>query len=158
MKSTDKGKTWQSISSNIPDGILVWRIVQDHVKPELIFAATEFEIYFTINGGGRWIKLKGNVPTISFRDLAIQKHENDLVGASFGRGFFVFDDYSVLKEISEQQLKQEATLFSTRKAWWYVPRSYLSFDNQKGSQWASHYVAPNPPFGAVFTYYLKVRT
>ncbi|MEE9461741.1 MAG: hypothetical protein V3V53_07905 [Bacteroidales bacterium] len=155
MKSTDKGKTWQSISSNIPDGTLVWRIVQDHVKPELIFAATEFGIYFTINGGGRWIKLKGGVPTISFRDLAIQKHENDLVGASFGRGFFVFDDYSVLREISEQQLKQEATLFSTRKAWWYVPRSHLSFDNQKGSQGASHYVAPNPPFGAVFTYYLK---
>ena len=155
MKSTDKGKTWQSISSNIPDGTLVWRIVQDHVKPELIFAGTEFGIYFTINGGGRWIKLKGGVPTISFRDLAIQKHENDLVGASFGRGFFVFDDYSVLREISEQQLKQEATLFSTRKAWWYVPRSHLSFDNQKGSQGASHYVAPNPPFGAVFTYYLK---
>ncbi len=155
MKSTDLGKSWHSISGNIPNGTMVWRIVQDHIKPELMFAATEFGIYFTINGGAKWIKLKGGVPTISFRDLAIQKRENDLVGASFGRGFFVFDDYSVLREVSEDQMKQEATLFSSRKAWWYVPRSHLGFDEGKGSQGAFHYMAPNPEFGAVFTYYLK---
>ena len=155
IKSTDRGNTWQSIAGNIPNGTLIWRVVQDHVKPELMFLATEFGIYFTINGGGKWTKFTGGVPTISFRDLAIQKRENDLIGASFGRGFFVFDDYSLLREVSEEQLKQEATLFQARKAWWYIPRSHLSFDDQKGSQGADHYVAPNPPFGAVFTYYLK---
>ena len=161
LKSLDGGRTWQSITGNIPDRTLIWRVVQDHVKPELLFAATEFGIYFTIDGGGRWVKLQGDVPTISFRDLAIQRRENDLVGASFGRGFFILDDYSVLRDVSETQL-EEATLFSPRKAWWYVPRSHLSFDDQKGSQGTSHYVAPNPPFGAVFTYYLpedlKTRT
>ncbi len=97
LKSNDKGKSWKSIKGDLPDRTLVWRIVQDFVKPDLMFTATEFGIYFTLNGGEKWIKIKGGSPTISFRDLAIQKRENDLVGASFGRGFFVFDDYSLVK-------------------------------------------------------------
>ena len=155
VKSTDRGRSWTSISSNLPDRHLVWRTVQDHEKPELLFAATEFGIFFTIDGGGHWIELEGGVPTISFRDLAIQKRENDLVGASFGRGFFVLDDYSVLREVSEASLAREGSLYSTRKAWLYMPRSDLDFEDYKGSQGASHYVAPNPPFGAVFTYHLS---
>lgn len=152
-KSTDRGKTWQSIKGNpkaggIPDRILVWRIVQDHVKSDLLFAATEHGIYVTINGGQHWEKLKG-APTISFRDLAIQKRENDLVGASFGRGFYVLDDYSPMREVTEEKLKAEATLFSTRKAWWYVPRSIAAVAG------ADSYSADNPPFGAVFTYHLS---
>lgn len=149
LKSTDRGKTWQAIKGNIPDRTLVWRVVQDHIKPELLFAATEFGIYFTLDGGKKWIKLKGGVPTISFRDLAIQRRENDLIGASFGRSFYVLDDYSVLRDVSEDQMQQEATLFATRKAWWYEPRSIVS------SQGAADYAAENPPFGAVFTYHLS---
>jgi len=149
LKSTDRGKSWKSIKGDIPDRTLVWRVVQDHVKSNLLFAATEFGIYFTINGGSKWIKLSGGVPTISFRDLVIHKGENDLVGASFGRGFFVFDDYSVLRNVSEKQLQQEATLFPARKSWWYIQRQMRSFFS------ASSYSAPNPPYGAVFTYYLK---
>ena len=155
FKSTDRGRKWQSIRGNLPGRTLAWRLVQDHVKADLLFAATEFGIYFTVDGGGTWVKLTGGVPTISFRDLAIQRRENDLVGASFGRGFFVLDDYSALREVSAEQLESEATLFSTRKAWWYIPRPMLSFDAGRGSQGSSHYVAPNPPFGAVFTYYLR---
>ncbi|WP_040490424.1 VPS10 domain-containing protein [Indibacter alkaliphilus] len=155
VKSTDRGRTWKMIKGNLPDKLMVWRLVQDHVKPELLFIATEYGLYFSINGGGQWTKLEGGVPTISFRDLAIQKRENDLVGASFGRGFFIFDDYSVLREVSTASLQKEGSLYSTRKAWWYIPRSHLNFDSQKGSQGSSYYVAPNPDFGAVFTYHLK---
>ena len=154
FKSTDRGHTWKSIRSNLPDRTLVWRLVQDHVKADLLFCATEFGIYFTHNGGGQWTKLMGGVPTISFRDLAIQRRENDLVGASFGRSFYVFDDYSVLREVSDEQMQREATLFGTRKAWWYVPRSGVGFDS-KGDQGAGYFTAPNPAFGANFTYYLK---
>jgi len=153
LKSMNRGKTWQSITGNLPDRTLIWRVVQDHINPKLLFAGTEFGIYFTVDGGKHWIKLKGNTPTISFRDLAIQRREDDLVGASFGRGFFIFDDYSVLRQISEEKLKQEASLFTPRKAWWYIPRPILGMEG-KGSQGASHYIAPNPPFGAVITYFL----
>ena len=154
-KSTDKGKTWKSITSNLPDRTLTWRIVQDHVKKDLLFAATEYGIYFSVNGGSRWTMITGGVPIISFRDLAIHKRENDLVGASFGRGFYVFDDMSVFRNLSDQQMKAEGTLFTVRKAWWYIPRSHLGFgDRPKGTQGDSYFTAPNPPFGAVFTYHL----
>lgn len=154
LKSKNKGRSWEPMVGNIPERTLVWRIVQDHVKPELFFLATEFGIYFTIDAGEKWMKLKGGLPTISFRDLAIQKRENDLVGASFGRSFYILDDYSALREVSVDQLQEEATLFPTRKAWWYIPRPELSF-GQRGSKGAGLYQAPNPPYGAVFTYYLS---
>ncbi len=157
-KSTDKGKSWKSITSNLPDRTLTWRIVQDHVEEGLLFAATEYGIHFTVNGGETWSKLNGGVPTISFRDLAIQKRENDLVGASFGRGFYVFDDISVFRGISNKQMKSAGALFPVRKAWWYVKRARLSFNDPwngpKGSQGDGYFIAPNPPFGAVFTYHL----
>ena len=154
LKSTNRGASWKSIRGDLPDRTLVWRIVQDHVKPELFFAATEYGIYFSVNAGGAWVKLGGGVPTISFRDLAIQKRENDLVGASFGRGFYVLDDYSALRSVSEEQLEEEATLFPIRKAWWYHPR-FGHAPEKDGYIGANHYTAPNPDFGAVFTYYLR---
>ena len=153
-KSTDMGKSWVSIRGNMPANTIVWRIVQDYVKPGLLFAATEFGIYFTLDGGKKWAMLKGGVPTIPFRDLAIQRRENDLVAASFGRGFFIFDDYSVLRAVSSEQLNKEATLFPVKDAWWYIPRSVIGFSKNDFSG-ADLYTADNPPFGAVFTYYLK---
>ncbi len=155
LKSTDRGRTWQSITGNLPEKNLVWRMVQDHVKPNLLFAGAEFGIYFTVDGGERWTKLTGGVPTISFRDLAIHRRENDLIGASFGRSIYILDDYSALREVSEAKLAEAAALYPIRDAWWYFPRPHLSFDEVKGDQGASHYVAPNPPFGAVFTYHLR---
>lgn len=154
-KSTDRGATWTSMKSNLPDRTMLWRIVQDHVKPELFFLATEFGVYFSVDAGNEWTILNGGMPTISFRDLAIQRRENDLVAASFGRGFFILDDYTALRGVSKEQLAQEATLFKPRKALWYIPRSHLDFDTPKGSLGAQLYMAPNPDFGAVFTYYLK---
>ena len=155
LMSTNAGRSWKSIRGNLPERTIVWRVVQDHVRESLLFAATEFGIYFTIDGGERWIELEGGAPTISFRDLAIQRREDDLVAASFGRGFYVLDDLSALREITEEQLEEPATLFPTRKAWWYFPRPLLGFDGGKGDQGASHFIAPNPPFGAVFTYNLR---
>ncbi len=146
-KSTDKGLTWKSISNNIPKRTLVWRMVQDNVKKNLLFAATEYGVYTSLNGGDSWQKLPGT-PTISFRDITIQKRENDLVAASFGRGFFVLDDYSALREFTESNLNQKGKLFSPRPAKWFVPRS------NTGNTGADYYFAKNPEYGAVFTYHL----
>ena len=146
-KSTDKGLTWKSISNNIPKRTLVWRMVQDNVKKNLLFAATEYGVYTSLNGGDSWQKLPGT-PTISFRDITIQKRENDLVAASFGRGFFVLDDYSALREFTESNLNQKGKLFTPRPAKWFVPRS------NTGNTGADYYFAKNPEFGAVFTYHL----
>ncbi|MEQ8910157.1 MAG: glycosyl hydrolase [Vicingaceae bacterium] len=153
-KSTDQGKSWKKLTEGLPTKTLVWRMVQDHEQKNLLFLATEFGIYVSFNGGQKWHQLKGGLPTISFRDLAIQKRENDLVAASFGRGFYVLDDYSPLREMTDANLDQEGHLFPIKDAWWYIPRPKLGFSG-KGSQGAAHYVAPNPDFGAIITYYLK---
>jgi hypothetical protein len=147
-KSSDKGLTWKSISSNMPDRTLVWRIVQDPIKENLLFAATEYGVYTSLNGGVSWQKLPGT-PTISFRDLTIQKRENDLVAASFGRGFYVLDDYSALREFTKDNLSKKGKLFSPRPAKWFVQRSNV------GNTGADYYFSKNPEFGAVFTYHLS---
>lgn len=155
VKSTDKGATWTKLTNGLGTKNMVWRMVQDHVNKDLLFLGTEFGLFFTVDGGASWTELNGGVPTISFRDVTIQRRENDLVAASFGRGFFLIDDYTALRDVSREQLGKEATLFTPRKAWWYIPRSAIDFDDIRGSQGAQLYVAPNPDFGAVFTYYLK---
>ncbi len=146
-KSTDRGQTWTSLSKNLPKRTLLWRIVQDHVNKNLFFLATEFGVYTSLDGGVNWQKLPGT-PNMSFRDLVIQKRENDLVAASFGRGFYVLDDYSALREMTPEALKTKGKLFQPRTAKWYIPRSNL------GNTGADFYIAKNPDFGAVFTYHL----
>ena len=156
MKSTDRGRSWMSIVGDLPDRHLTWRIIQDHVQPDLLFLATEFGLFFTVDGGKKWVKLTGNVPTISFRDIEIQRRENDLVGASFGRSFFVLDDYAALRQVSDETLSEnELVLFPVRKTLLYHESYVMAQGLAKGSQGDSFFNAPNPPFGAVFTYYLR---
>lgn len=154
LVSRNRGRSWTRITDGIPERHLVWRVVQDHERASLLFAATEFGVYMTLDGGAQWEKFSAGMPTIAIRDIQIQRRENDLVAASFGRGFFVFDDYSALRELAEDTLTQEATLFETRDAHWYFERQILGA-TARGSQGDQLYVAPNPPFGAVLTYHLS---
>lgn len=154
LMSADRGRTWTNIGAGLPDRTIVWSVAQDNVKKDLLFAGTEFGIYVTLDHGRSWAKLPGGVPTISFRDVEVQEREGDLVGASFGRGFFVLDDYSPLRELDAKRLAEEALLFQPRKALMYVP--HRAFDSGgKAFFGETYYLAPNPPFGAVFTYHLK---
>lgn len=148
IKSTNAGKSWKKISGNIPDRTLVWRLVQDHQNKDLLFAATEFGVWFTIDGGQIWTQLKGGLPTISFRDITIQRRENDLVAASFGRGFFILDDISPLRKLTPELLEKEAFLFDVKDTWLFQSKSVTV------SPGASEYRAENPSYGATFTYYL----
>jgi photosystem II stability/assembly factor-like uncharacterized protein len=154
VKSTNRGRSWKSIRGDLPERNLVWRLVQDHVQANLLFLGTEFGLYFSVDGGQKWLQLEGGVPTIPFRDLAIQRRENDLVAATFGRGFYILDDYTPLRHISEQSLEQDAILFPTRTARWYQEGAKIGSSSPAASQGASYFVAENPPFGAVFTYFL----
>ncbi len=162
LKSENRGRSWRSIASNLPERHVLWRIVQDHEQPGLMFLGTEFGVFFTVNGGGEWTKLKGGSPNIPFRDLVIQTRENDLVGATFGRSFYILDDYTPLRQVTSGMLKNDTVLFPVRKAPWYVPRRPLGCGEPgcQSSQGDGFYVAKNPDFGATFTYYLpeKIKT
>ena len=148
--SRDRGQTWSSITGDLPDREIVYSLMQDHVKPELLFVGTEFGLYFTVDEGAHWIRLKGGLPTIQVRDIDIQRTENDLALGTFGRGFYILDDYTALREVSEEILEQDAILFPAKDA-----LRYVEVEDRIGSRGATFFTAKNPPFGATFTYYLK---
>jgi photosystem II stability/assembly factor-like uncharacterized protein len=145
LKSADRGRTWTSISGNLPERSGAWSIAQDHVNGNLVFAGMEFGVWFTVDGGQRWSQLDGGIPTTQARDLVIQRRENDLVVASFGRGVFVLDDYSVLRELSSDVLKENVHLFRLRDAYLYDELTQVE------AAWGNT-STPNPPYGALFTY------
>jgi photosystem II stability/assembly factor-like uncharacterized protein len=159
FKSTDGGKTWVPKQGNLPLRGSVYSLEEDHVNPNLLFAGTEFGLFFTIDGGAQWIQLKGGLPTIAIRDIAIQKRENDLVLATFGRGFYILDDYSALRNINTETIQKEALILPIKDAIMY--NEWRKWGGPlKGFQGESFYATPNPTIGAVFTYYLKedIRT
>ncbi len=149
FKTTDRGRTWKSITGNLPARGTAHTIVEDHVDPSLLFVGTEFGLYVTQDGGGDWTELTGNFPTIAVRDLEIQRRESDLVVASFGRGIYILDDYSPLRTKAAALGEAPATLFEVKNPWLYFPRE------SGASAGKAFYAAPNPEFGAVFTYHLK---
>jgi len=152
FRSRDRGASWESIAGDLPDGTIVWAIQQDHEDPDLLFLGAEFGLHVSWNGGTNWVKLKG-APTISFRDVKVQRRDDDLVGATFGRGFYVLDDYSSLRTMAAAVRSGDSVLFPLRDAWWYVP-SVPAQAPGRPTQGSTAFVADNPPFGAVFTYYL----
>jgi hypothetical protein len=156
LKSTDAGKTWNSIAGNLPENGTVLAFAEDPENANLLFAGTEFGAFFTIDGGAHWVQFKGGLPTIAVRDMKIQEREGDLVIATFGRGFYVLDDISVLRQTKAESLQQSAALFPVKDSLMYIERHPLGGPN-KGYQGAAFYTAENPPYGAVFTAYLKEK-
>jgi photosystem II stability/assembly factor-like uncharacterized protein len=151
IKSTNLGKKWKSLADDLPEKHLVWRIVQDHVNKDLMFIGTEFGIFFTVNGGKKWIELDGGMPTISTRDVKIQRRENDLVAGTFGRGIYILDDYAPLRALTEKSMQQEALLFAPSR-----PVKWFKLDtNHSDSDGDDRFVAENPAHGATLTYFLK---
>ena len=149
LKSVDKGKSWTSISSNLPKNGTVHSIEQDFVNPDLLFVGTEFGIFFSINDGESWTQLKNGIPTIAVKDIVIQERENDLVLATFGRGFYILDNYSPLRDLNKELLNKEAHIFPIKDALMY---------HQSGGRYGqgeTYFKADNPEYGAVFSYYIK---
>jgi photosystem II stability/assembly factor-like uncharacterized protein len=155
VQSTDRGRTWSNVTGDLPDRHDVWSVVQDHVNGDLLFAGTEFGLFTSIDGGRHWVQLKGGMPTIQVRDLTVQKRENDLVLATFGRGFYILDDYSALRELTPAALAEEGRLFSLRDAPLFGQTGQSPAGSAGIGPMAGNWTAPNPPFGAVFTYNLK---
>jgi photosystem II stability/assembly factor-like uncharacterized protein len=154
LKSTDAGKSWTSIAGDLPARGSVLAFAEDHVNPKLLFCGTEFGLYFTLDGGGKWHRLKSGLPTIAVKDLGIQRAMNDLVVATFGRGFYVLDDYSPLRAVPPDGFDKPATILPIRDGFLYMPRDQYG-GRGKASLGETFYSAENPPFGATMTYHLK---
>jgi photosystem II stability/assembly factor-like uncharacterized protein len=156
LRSADAGKTWSSIAGNLPENGPVLAFAEDTVNANLLFAGTEFGAFFTVDGGQHWVQLKGGLPTIAVRDMVMQAREGDLVIATFGRGFYVLDDISPLRQMKAESLEQAAVLFPVKDSLLYIERHPLG-GPKKSFQGEAFYTADNPPYGAVFTAYLKEK-
>jgi photosystem II stability/assembly factor-like uncharacterized protein len=155
VKSADRGRTWTNITANLPDRHDAWTIAQDHVNSNLLFVGTEFALFVSVDGGRQWTPLTGGMPPAQVRDMSVQRRETDLVLATFGRGFYILDDYSALREITPQALTEEARLFPLRDAYLFNPLGLSPAGSAGLSPLSGLWAAPNPPFGAVFTYNVK---
>ncbi|HMS69608.1 MAG TPA: glycosyl hydrolase [Saprospiraceae bacterium] len=154
FKTIDSGKTWQNITTDLPKRGSVYSIAEDHVDPNLLFVGTEFGLFFSHNAGLNWTQLKAGLPTIAVRDIEIQRRENDLVLATFGRGFYILDDYSPLRHINKISTAENGLILPIKDALMFIERKPLGL-RDKGHLGSSYFSTPNPEVGSVFTYYLK---
>ena len=157
FRSDDRGRSWTRIDGGLPQRGSAYALAVDHEVEGLLFVGTEFGAFFTPDDGATWHELGAGMPTIAVRDLEIQRREDDLVAGTFGRGIRVLDDYGPLRALASREaeiLASEAHVFTPDTARLYLERSELGF-GEKGFQGDAFYAAPNPPYGAVFTWYLR---
>ena len=159
LRSDDRGRTWKPLPTDLSKRDVVYTIAEDFVNPKLLFVGTEYGAYYTVSAGdaaAKWIKIAG-LPTISVRDMVIHRESNDLVMATFGRGFYIVDDFSPLRTVTGELLDKPAAIFPIKPALSYVDRSRLGNGSGRGWSGANYYSAKNPAFGAVITYNLKEK-
>jgi len=154
LVTKNRGKTWETLSTGLPQRGSAYVLAEDHIDASLLFVGTEFGAFTSTDAGLTWTELKKGLPTVAVRDIAIQQREDDLVLATFGRGFYVLDDYSPLREIKKDIKKNEAIILPIKPAVLFHEASPLGYGGA-GFLGASYYMADNPKVGATFTYWVK---
>jgi photosystem II stability/assembly factor-like uncharacterized protein/cell division septum initiation protein DivIVA len=149
FRTRDFGKTWVSLTSNLPKIGYLHVVREDLKNPNLLFVGSEFGLFLSFDGGKKWWRYQNDFPTIAVRDIQIHPRERDLLIATHGRGLWVLDDITALEALTPDALQKEAVLFKIRPATLY---SYKQSDRYQGPY---VYAAPNPEYGACLTYYLK---
>jgi hypothetical protein len=147
-RTKDGGKTWQKITNGLPAGVYMQTIKEDPKRRGLLIAGTELGVFVSFNDGDQWQSLQLNLPPCSMRDLAF--HDNDLIVATHGRGFWVLDDIGALRQTSADVVSSDAFLFKPADAILIPPNTDNGTPTQKDEP-----EADNPPGGAVIDYYLR---
>jgi photosystem II stability/assembly factor-like uncharacterized protein len=150
FKTTDGGKTWAGIAGDLPSKAYVQVVREDPKNPNLLYAGTEIGLYASYNGGKDWFALNlKNLPNVSIHDILVHPRDNDLILATHGRSFWIFDDASPIQQMSGEILSSNAHLFPIRPALRFTQRFTRYGNGDK------IFTGPNPPYGALITYYLK---
>jgi photosystem II stability/assembly factor-like uncharacterized protein len=147
--TNDYGDSWKAIKSNLPVGVTA-RVIREHPRNQnLLFLGTEFGAYVSFDRGGRWTRLKGNLPLVRVDDIQIHPRDNALVLATHGRSIWILDDLSPLERASDSILTSDIHLFDV------APATHFRLYGRKGNTGHKWFSAPNPPYGAVINYYVK---
>ena len=149
FRTTDAGATWTAIAGDLPDGTVINAIAEHHANRGLLFAGTESGLFVSRDGGGTWVLMRGNLPRVPVDDIVISERENDVVLGTHGRSIIILDDASVLEHLGPEVLKASVHLFPLRPAVQFYERRSLPVPG------ASHFSGPNPPAGALITYFLR---
>ncbi|MEO8448526.1 MAG: glycoside hydrolase [Gemmatimonadota bacterium] len=147
-RTRDGGKTWAPITNGLPNGATVNAVRADPKRAGLLFAGSETAVYYSIDDGEHWQSLRLNMPATSIRDLVVK--DDDLVVGTHGRGFWILDDITPLRQVTAATAGEAVTLFrpqlATRARWTQWPDTPLPQEEPAGK---------NPPEGASISYYLK---
>ncbi|PYQ08148.1 MAG: glycoside hydrolase [Acidobacteria bacterium] len=147
-RTRDGGRSWSEITAGIPDGGIVNAVREDPGRRGLLFAGTEQAVYVSFDDGESWQSLRLNMPATSIRDLVVK--DDDLVLGTHGRGFWILDDITPLRQLAPAALQETALLFAPQEAWRFRwnknPDTPLPPDEPAGQ---------NPPDGAIVHYFLK---
>src|SRR3954454_1034877 len=147
-RTRDLGKTWTKITAGLPPGVYVHVVKEDPTQKGLLFAGTERGAFISFDDGDHWQPLQLNLPVTSVRDFAI--YDNDLIVGTHGRGIWVIDDISPLRQVNEIVLKSDAYLFKPSETTLYNQGGDNGTPYQKDEPQAS-----NPGSGVMIDYYLK---
>lgn len=150
--TSDYGESWKDISANLPEGATVNVIREHHRNSNFLVVGTEQGAFFSLDRGQQWNKFRGNFPNVPVDDIVIHSRENDLIFGTHGRSIWILDDISPLEQLGEAVLDSPAYLFDIR------PATISNLFSHKGNLGHKVFVAPNPPYGAIISYYLKEET
>jgi photosystem II stability/assembly factor-like uncharacterized protein len=150
-KSTDLGRSWEVIQGNLPAKGTVYVVIEDHVNPNMLYAGTEYGVFFTRDGGQAWQRLRSGLPTIKVPDMVVQREHDDLVIATFGRGFYILDDLETLRALTPERLGTDGLL--------PVGRTPLYVEANPDPDWQGgrFWTAGNPDDGATIYYHLRAE-
>lgn len=152
FKTTDGGKSWQNVAGNLPAKAYVQVVREDPKNSNLLYAGTELGLFASYTAGREWIALNlKNLPNVAIHDIVVHPRENDLILATHGRSIFIFDDATPIQQMTGDILKKDAHLFSTRPGLRFTTRFTRYGIGEKA------FSGPNPPYGALITYYLKTK-
>ncbi|HSP14479.1 MAG TPA: hypothetical protein VLV78_06990 [Thermoanaerobaculia bacterium] len=150
--TTDFGETWKPIKSGLPTDADIVHVIREHYRnPKLLFAGTEHGLYISPDQGGHWTRLELNLPTVPVDDIAIHPRENDLVLATHGRSIWILDDLTPFEQWADSIASEDLHLFDMR------PATAFRLANRSGSTGQQIFLGPNPPAGALITYFLKTK-
>ncbi|MCP4709199.1 MAG: hypothetical protein GY869_11285 [Planctomycetes bacterium] len=149
FKTTDYGQSWTDVTGDMPEMACIKCVVEHPGNPDLLFAGIHNGLLLTIDGGNHWIRLAGaNLPPVAIDDIKIAPGDNDLVLGTYGRGIIILDDIAFLEYLDNAVLNSAGYLFPPRDTYKFNRASRYMFSE------AARYVAPNPDYGVLITYYL----
>ncbi len=151
FKTTDFGKSWQALATDAVTGY-AHVVEEDPVNRDLLFLGTETGLFISVDGGARWVRFTGNFPDqVAVRDLVVHPRESDLIVATHGRGIYILDDITPLRQLTREVLEAEVAVLTARPTVAVIPSVGQRFGGD------DEFVAFNPPEEATIVYYLKKR-